>query len=70
MALTNEDLLAISQLLDVKSDAKMQTIESHVILNKNRQELILSLKMKLKNNVYFLNGFTRYFKCAPSMGAI
>jgi len=69
MALTNEDLLAISQLLDTKLDARLQPIENRL----KRIEVDL-----LENNVIprlntiescYTDTYNRYKDCADKMEA-
>ena len=43
MALTNEDLLAISQLLDVKLDARLKPMENDIKSIKDEQTRINSI---------------------------
>lgn len=76
MALTNEDLLSISQLLDVKLDAKMQTIESdirHIKQEQTRINIIIEneirddIKLLAEN---YLPSAKRYEKATASLEAM
>ena len=55
MALTNEDLLAISQLLDVKLKAELQPIKEDVQSIKNEQSRInLIIENEIKRDIKLL----------------
>ena len=55
MALTNEDLLAISQLLDVKLKAELQPIKEDVQSIKNEQSRInLIIENEIKRDINLL----------------
>ncbi|MBD5493931.1 MAG: hypothetical protein HDR12_06015 [Lachnospiraceae bacterium] len=51
MALSNEDLLAISRLLDTKFDAKLQPIENQMKRMENRMEKIENQVIRIENRV-------------------
>lgn len=48
MALTNEDLLAISQLLDTKLDAKLKPIEKNI---QSLTQDVSSIKLEIENTI-------------------
>ena len=55
MSLTNEDLLAISQLLDTKLDAKLKPIESDIKSIKYEQTRInLIIENEIQHNINIL----------------
>ena len=55
MSLTNEDLLAISQLLDTKLDAKLKPIESDIKSIKDEQTRInLTIENEIQHNINIL----------------
>jgi hypothetical protein len=55
MSLTNEDLLAISQLLDTKLDAKLKPIESDIKSIKDEQTRInLIIENEIQHNINIL----------------
>lgn len=55
MSLTNEDLLAISQLLDTKLDAKLQPIENDIETIKNEQRRIdIIIENEIRSDVKLL----------------
>ena len=56
MSLTNEDLLAISQLLDTKLDAKLKPIESDIKSIKDEQTRInLIIENEIQHNINILD---------------
>ena len=55
MALTNEDLLAISQLLDVKLDAKLKPMENDIKSIKDEQTRInLIIENEIQHDINIL----------------
>lgn len=55
MSVTNEDLLAISQLLDTKLDAKLQPIENDIETIKNEQRRInIIIENEIRSDVKLL----------------
>ena len=55
MSLTNEDLLAISQLLDTKLDVKLKPIESDIKSIKDEQTRInLIIENEIQHNINIL----------------
>lgn len=76
MALTNEDLLAISQLLDTKLDAKLEPLKVDIQEVKND---VLSIKINIENVIKpdikllaenYMPAAKKYEKAVPQIEAM
>ena len=69
MALTNEDLLAISQLLDTKLDARLQPIENR--LRRIEVDLLENNVIPRLNTIesFYIDTYNRYKDYADKMEA-